>query len=378
MLGPDIVSASTRVSPVQQEMRNLWVQTPVAQQLGLRDGQIVQAVAEVRDQRVRLWLKDFSFELPNGWVLKDGDKPFLRVSNNGAGGWGFLIQAYASGQTPGANAATAGFGMNNPAGLNSPLQSSLNTNLGLLLTQPGGFESFSRLLNNPALTSWGSQSEVSDLVRRLLQLRSSMAQINPMTLKRLVGGQARSVENLLSQGLPGEDDPKSLIRQILGRLQQETIEGVNKEDRRELESAARELEAAQAQSAQKWVNGELSLHIVLPFVDHEPVDLHFQKPARKPNQEEPPLTVDIHSRSRTLGEIWLNTTISQSTGVDLVMWALRGDVADMARQRAADLGLELGAAGLNLQSFQIFNAPRPLARAVEASGTRGSVVDTRA
>jgi hypothetical protein len=153
---------------------------------------------------------------------------------------------------------------------------------------------------------------------------------------------------------------------------------VNKEDRRELESAARELEAAQAQSAQKWVNGELSLHIVLPFVDHEPVDLHFQKPARKPNQEEPPLTVDIHSRSRTLGEIWLNTTISQSTGVDLVMWALRGDVADMARQRAADLGLELGAAGLNLQSFQIFNAPRPLARAVEASGTRGSVVDTRA
>ena len=158
MLGPDIVSASTRVSPVQQEMRNLWVQTPVAQQLGLRDGQIVQATVEVQNQRVRLFLKEFSFELPNGWVLKDGDKPFLRVSNNGAGGWGFLIQAYASGQTPGANAATAGFGMNNPAGLNSPLQSSLNTNLGLLLTQPGGFESFSRLLNNPALTSWGSQS----------------------------------------------------------------------------------------------------------------------------------------------------------------------------------------------------------------------------
>jgi len=57
---------------------------------------------------------------------------------------------------------------------------------------------------------------------------------------------------------------------------------------------------------------------------------------------------------------------------------LCGDVAEMARQRAADLGLELGAAGLNLQSFQIFHAPRPLARAVESSGTRGSVVDTRA
>ena len=35
MLGPDIVSASARVSAVQLETRNLWVQTPVAQQLGL-------------------------------------------------------------------------------------------------------------------------------------------------------------------------------------------------------------------------------------------------------------------------------------------------------------------------------------------------------
>ena len=93
MLGPDIVSASARVPLVQMDARSLWVQTPVAQQLGLRDGQIIQAVAEVRDQRVRLWLKDFFFELPNGWVLKDGDKPFLRVSQN-AGTWGFLIQSY--------------------------------------------------------------------------------------------------------------------------------------------------------------------------------------------------------------------------------------------------------------------------------------------
>ena len=140
----------------------------------------------------------------------------------------------------------------------------------------------------------------------------------------------------------------------------------------------RELESAQAQAAQKWLNGELSLHVVLPFVDHEPVDLHFQKPARKPNQEEPPLTVDIHSRSRTLGEIWLNTTITQGTGVDLVMWALRAEVAHLARERSGELGLELGSAGLQLQTFQIFNAPRPFARVGESSGTRGSVIDLRA
>jgi len=374
MLGPDIVSASSRVAAVQVDARPMWVQTPVAQQLGLRDGQIVQAVAEVRDQRIRLWLKDFSFELPNGWVLKDGDKPFLRVSQN-ANGWGFLIQAYPNGQTSTATPASAAFGLNAQA---NALQTRGLTTLGMLLTQPGGFESFTRLLSSLGMGALSGQNEFSDMVKRLLQQRTSLAQMNPITLKRLVSGQAKSVENLLAQGLPAEDDPKSAIKQILARLQQETVEGVDKQESSEMEQAVRELESSQAQSAQKWLNGELSLHVVLPFVDHEPVDLHFQKPARKPNQEEPPLTVDIHSRSSTLGEIWLNTTITQGTGVDLVMWALRGEVASLAKQRSGELGLELGAAGLNLQSFQIFNAPRPLVRASEASGTRGSVIDTRA
>ena len=374
MLGPDIVSASSRVPVVQMDARPLWVQTPLALQLGLRDGQIIQAVAEVRDQRVRLWLKDFFFELPNGWVLKDGDKPFLRVSHNPSG-WGFLIQAYPSGQTSTATPASAAFGLNQQA---SVMQTRGFTNLGMLLTQPGGFESFTRLISSLGMGKLSGQSEFSDMVKRLLQQRTSLAQMNPITLKRLVSGQAQSTENLLAQGLPADGDPKSAIKQILARLQQETFQGVDKQETSEMEQALRELESAQAQSAQKWLNGELSLHVVLPFVDHEPVDLHFQKPARKPNQEEPPLTVDIHSRSSKLGEIWLNTTISQGTGVDLVMWALRAEVASLAKQRAGELGLELGAAGLNLQSFQIFNAPRPLVRASEASGTRGSVVDTQA
>ena len=378
MLGPESVNASSRVPPVQLEVRQLWVQTPVAQQLGLRDGQIVQATAEVRDQRVRLWLKDFFFELPNGWVLKDGDKPFLRVSQN-AGSWGFLIQAYPNGQTSTATPASAAFGHTQPLGMQPPANLPLQvTTLGLMLTQPTGFESFTRAMASLGARALGGQSEFADMVKRLLSQRTSLAQMNPITLRRLVGAQSKSAEAFLTEGLPAKDDPKTLIRQLLALLKDESVDGMGREETRDLEQGLRELESAQAQSAQKWLQGELSLHVVLPFVDHEPVDLHFQKPARKPHQEEPPLTVDIHSRSRLLGEIWLNTVISQGTGVDLVMWALRSDVAGLARVRAPELGLELGAAGLNLQSFQIFNAARPLVRASEASGSRGAVVDTRA
>ncbi len=375
MLGPESISAATRVPQVQLEARSLWVQTPVAQQLGLRDGQIVQAIAEVRDQRVRLWLKDFFFELPNGWVLKDGDKPFLRV-NHSPGGWGFLIQAYPAGQSSTATPAAASFGQTKA--LDPHGAASLNTTVGLLLTQPSGFASFSKLLNDMGLGLWSGPGEINALVKRLLQQRSSMAQMNPTMLKRAVSAQTRSLENILLQEQSPSDDLKGILKKMLALANEGSAEGVDKERARELEAATRELEAAQTQSAQKWLNGDLSLHVVLPFIDADPVELHFQKPARKPGQEETPLSVDIHSRSRLLGEIWLNTVISQSTSVDLVMWALRSDVADMARQRAGELGLELGAAGLQLHSFQIFNAPRPLVRAGEASGTRGSVIDTTA
>jgi len=378
MLGPELVSAASRIGPVQAENRSVWVQTPVAQQLSLRDGQIVQATVEVRDQRVRLYLKDFFFELPNGWVLKDGDKPFLRVSHN-AGSWGFLIQAYPNGQAPAATAIPVNqlFGLNPGSALPSvAAQPEPQSNrLGMLLIHPPGFATFSKLLSDVAQGSLSTQAESGPLLQRLLKQRNSMAQMNPSMLRKAVMGQARSIENILLQGQEAADDPKTLLKTLLGLLSEE---GNNKEMIRQVEDASKEFESAQAQSAQKMQQGELSLHVILPFIDADPVDLHFQRPPRKKGQEEPPLSVDIHSRSRVLGEVWLNTQISKGNDVDLVMWALRGEVAHLAKERSGELGLELGSSGLQLQSFQVFNAPRPLARVGESSGTRGSVIDLRA
>jgi hypothetical protein len=375
------VNAASRIGPVQAENRTVWVQTPVAQQLGLRDGQIVQATVEVRDQRVRLWLKDFFFELPNGWVLKDGDKPFLRVMHN-ASGWGFLIQAYPNGQAPVATPTPVNQLFGVQTSLASPTDMAAlepqSSRVGMLLMQPPGFSTFSKLLSDVAQGSWNAPIELGSWLQRLLQQRNSLAQMNPSMLRKAVMGQSRSIENMLLQGQEGADDPKTLLKTLLGLLSEASVDAVDKDSLRQLQEASAEFEAAQAQSAQKMLQGELSLHVILPFVDADPVDLHFQRPPRKKGQEEPPLSVDIHSRSRVLGELWLNTQISKGNDVDLVMWALRGDVAHLARERSGELGLELGSAGLKLQSFQIFNAPRPLARVGESSGTRGSVIDLRA
>jgi hypothetical protein len=149
-------------------------------------------------------------------------------------------------------------------------------------------------------------------------------------------------------------------------------------DKSQIKRAMEEMESAQAQCAQDWSRGALSLKVVIPFIDADPVDLHFRKPARQSGESDTPLSVDIHSKSRLLGEVWLNTTITQGRQVDLVMWAARAEVADLAKLNAKELGFELQDSGLKLSSFQIFNVPKPQELLLETLPKLGSVVDAKA
>ena len=117
--------------------------------------------------------------------------------------------------------------------------------------------------------------------------------------------------------------------------------------------------------------------LVIPFRDADPVELHFEQKGNKPGQPKNPLVVNMHTQSRVLGEVWLKTTISNSSQVDLTMWALRKDVADLAKFNATELTDELESAGLHMGSFQVYNAPRPEGIEEHPPTEHGSVVDTR-
>ena len=392
MLGAESVLGAMRATPVQLDMRPHWIETSMAEQLGLQDGQVVQALVERKDGRVRLWLKDFSFDLPNGWVLKDGDKPFLRVSLN-PGGWGLLIQNPTDlpAATDKANVALSGLGGKGAAGavsgagfvaadaLASPTATS--NRLNTLVFQPPGFAAFRQLLQmidlrapQIAQLTMGQ----SDVLARLSGLGLSMGQLQPLGLRKALAPYFRSVENQLSQRQKVEDEPRSLIRQLLGSLGEEdtgaSVNGLSED----LHKALNELEAAQLQSAIDLNRGELNLRLMLPFSDADPVELQFQRPPRQPGDENPPLSVDIHSQSRLLGEVWLHTLIKAGHQVELTMWALREEVAQQARTHATELVMELGAAGLELQQFQIYNSPRPGTDAARPAPQRGLVVDALA
>ena len=392
MLGIDNILGAVRIAPVQADIKPVLVLTPVAQQLGLNDGQVVQATAEVRNNRIRLWLREFSFELPTGWILKDGDKPFLRASST-PGGWGFLIQPGPPSDTPspaintqlpkalGAMNPNANAVLNSTQQSLSPLLQDIQASFSRFQTlslMPNTFTAYMQMLSPSFLQVFAKNSDVFQWLAKWNAQCQSMAQINPMNLKRLVLQQGVSSEKKLSQGTIVVDDTKTIFKKLLSMLDDlEASEEVD-QAKRGIHSAITEIEASQVQAAQNLVRGDLSLYLLIPFRDADPVELHFQKPKKKKGQEEPPLTVDIHSRSQVLGEVWLNTTISQGHTVDLVMWAVRDEIAALAKSNTSELSYELSTSGLRLNSFKIFNSPRPSDTPVTPTQSLGLVVDTKA
>ncbi len=374
MFGPENVLGVVRAPAIHLDTRHLWVETHTAEQLNLRDGQVIQAVARAEDGAVRLWLKDFSFGIPNGWNVREGDKPFLRATLT-PGGWGLLIHPVVPGAghpaPPGVVPVRAEVSAESPLLLQG---ARLNT----LLLQPPGFSSLLPWLQPGVLEVLARSIGANDWLGKFKAASLVMAQLNPDMLRRAVQAQARSVEHDLGQQRIAEDEPKSLLRKLLASLAQEEGQALVDKVSKDLHRAVDELEAAQLQTVQDLSRGQLALHVVLPFVDADPVELFFHRPPRSKEQEAPPLSVDIHSRSRGLGEIWLNTQISGGHQVDLMMWAVKSETAQLAQLNATELQFEMDAFDLKLRSFQIFNAPRPGQPEEWTPPARGSVVDARA
>jgi uncharacterized coiled-coil protein SlyX len=380
MLGADNVLGVARVPPVQWDARPLWVETRVASQLGLKDGQVIPAVVSLQDGRVRLWLRDFSFGIPNGWNLKDGDKPFLRVSQS-PGGWGLLIQS-----TPPDGVATGNalvpvadpWRSRGPSPLQTDAVAPSVTSLDVLLAQPAGFAKALTWLQPGLLSVLTSSPEVAKVLMQWDALSLNMASLRSEALKRAVQSQARSMENRLSKGEAADADQKSLLRELLDLLSNKSDDTVSDKTLKELRQTVEEMDRSQAQAAQAQLRGELSLHLVLPFIDADPVSMHIHQDRPSDDEPTPPFSVDIHSRSRLLGELWLHTQVSQQQVIDLTMWAQREDVVQQARIRGHLLHDELASAGLNLRTFQVVHAVRPGHQPSPSVNDRGYVVDAHA
>ena len=359
ILGPEGVHAIPRVAPVHIDMRTTYVEAPVARQLGLHDGQVVQAMVAVRNDQLKLVLNDHAFNLPLSPYIKEGDLAQLRAQLLPSGKW--ALQLLHTG---------------NFAGPHAPAPA-LPTRLNTLMFQPGGFASLLTLLRPGVLESLVPPvQDGAELKKRITAQRLNMGSLQASTLKRFILGESKATEVSLVDGDTPVDTTKLLLRLLMA--QRDRVDEQGGSEAHDLQRALDEVEAAQVQSAQQHTKGDLHFALVIPLTDADPVELEFEKKGNKPGQPKQPLVVNMHTQSRALGEVWLKTTISDSSQVDLTMWALSKDVADLAKFNASELTYELENAGLVMGSFQVYNAPRPSQNDDRPAPDHGALVDTQA
>ncbi len=352
-----------RLNPFYLEGRPLPLATAMAQQLGLRDGQIVQGTIEARGAQIKLLLEGRLLDLPPGLRFRPGDTVWLRAAA-GAAAWSLKpVDPGAAGATAPAAAPPLAGEPALPPGMSRLLALSLRPPMSPTLMQ----------LFQPQMAAGLLQSAAAPELAALFQrMQLSMRGLTPSALQAAVLSSGFWLEPLLARGqAAAAGDAKSLLRRLV-RAISEREPGMAESVRRAID----DIEASQVESLAAQARGELSFSMVLPFADANPVAIKFFRPPRQPGQEAPPFSVDIHTINDVLGEIWLKTSVTKAAHVELMMWALKESVVRLARRHSDALGERLKLAGLTMDAFRIFHAPRP--SLPDSWAPPGAMLDVRA
>jgi hypothetical protein len=380
--GAEALTAPNRINPIFLEGKLLTFQASIAQDLGLKDGQIVQALVRLHGDQPKLLLQGRLIDAPLHSLAAPGESMWLRVQNKSSGEWGFQpISAPSSAQ-----ANSTALSLTAPSNLMNASLAPVVSRIANLLYRPTGALELTELFKPGTLDSLLQTVPRPDLQSQWRGLQLSMAQLTPATLKQAMMG-AMGSEVWLARGLSmASQDPKQLLRRLIeaiGQANNNAIRSVDGDDVQpnsilaRLQRAVDDLEASQVQAVQAQVQQEILFNMTLPFADANPVEITIKR-GPKQEGESPMLVVNVHSKTEELGPVWLKTQLSQSDQVELTMWSENSDVVTQARARSPLLGQELSLSGLTMKSFQVIQGPRPNDSQPWTPSGRGLVVDVSA
>jgi len=428
----DASTQSVRINPVfpQGPASPTLVEAVTARALNLRDGQIVQATVQSRADDMVLMLRGRQVGIARvaGWEVgqrlsfrtqanPDGSVALVLINGKASAysnpGLPTLIEAQArpvpNQPPPNPNAQNEHAQERNPQSLSAPatppsnpvvavqnLQASALSGLAWAPLSPseGKFSRLGSLMyRNPGmadvrdllkpggldalLSKAANQPEVqAQLQNQLQSMRLTMEKLSPEAISAALRAALGSETSLPRIRNPAPNDLKPLLHKLLSLMEDKTEEDTA--GMHQVKRALADLDAAQLSAMQAQHLGEMSMTVVLPFMDHSPVELAFER-KRTNEDEESRYTVNMHSNSRDYGELWLQADLLGGDNVALSMWAVRPAVIDFARQGQAELRKTLGEAGLTLRSFSAHlgerPAPEPL---IQPLALPGEVVDLRA
>jgi len=404
--GADALGLPGRVNPLFLEGPLLPIETPIAKELQLRDGQVVQATLRLSGGQPELMLRGRIINTPVLMLGHLAPTVWLKVVQTPQGGW--ALQPTKEPPTPALHAVTPLSPPMTPslsqvASMPPALLPSVYSRMANLLFRPPGPSDVAQLFRPGTLDALIKTLARPDLQAQWRGMQLSMAQLTPEAISRALAS-ALGAEVWLSRGQSAPNsDPKLLLRKLIQALQSpdktantlrlvqndesdDIVQALSSGPRdsdtpaatfAQLQHAFEEMESAQVQAVQAQAQREVLFRMTLPFIDAEPVELVFRREPRNSDQL-PLLTVNVHSRSETYGPVWLKTQLEGSQHIDLTMWAEKADVASTARLRSNELGLQLQQAGLTMRSFQIVHGARPEAPADFTPTGRGLVVDMSA
>ena len=380
--GAEALIAPSRINPIYLDGKLLTFQASIAQDLGLKDGQIVQAMVRLHGDQPKLLLQGRMIDAPASALAAPGESMWLKVQNKAEGQWSFQpVPAPAGTQAP-----SAALTLTAPTLMMAPSLAPVVSRIANLLYRPTGALELSQLYKPGTLDALLGTIARPDLLTQWRGLQLSMSQLTPSALKQAMMG-AMGSEVWLARGMPtAVQDPKQMLRKLIDAISTTNLNATQLNDGDDTDSigivsrlqrAVDDLEASQVKAVQAQAQQEILFNMTLPFADANPVELTIRR-GPKQEGESPLLIINVHSKSEELGPVWLKTQLANSEQVELTMWSEDPNVVSQARSRSSLLGQELGNAGLTMKSFQVIQGVRPTETSVWAPSGRGLVVDVSA
>jgi len=380
--GAEALTAPNRINPIYLEGKLLTFQASIAQDLGLKDGQIVQALVRLHGDQPKLLLQGRMIDAPPNSLATPGESMWLRVQNKAEGAWAFQPVS-----PPAANSVSlTGVAPGLPLSLAAPNLAPVVSRISNLLYRPTGAVELSKLFQPGTLDAILQTVSRPDIQSQWRGLQLSMAQLTPTALKQAMMG-AMGSEVWLSRGMPtSPQDPKQMLRRLIEAINlsnSNALQGSDTENSEtsnllmKLQRGVDDLEASQVQAVQAQAQREVLFNMTLPFADANPVEITIKR-GPKQEGESPLLVINVHSKSEELGPVWLKTQLEKSDQVDLTMWSEDPLVVAQARSRSGLLGAELSNSGLSMKSFKVIQGVRPNESAPWTPSGMGLVVDVSA
>lgn len=370
MSGTEPIAQTGRIHPISVEIRPLQLETTQAREMGLRDGQVIQGSMELRGESLKLLLNGQLIDVPPGFRFRPGDPVWLKAQSRPSGWWLRLLDPRKVAST----LTQAGAGHHDtPSATELSATALTPSRLQALLLRPPMSPMLTSLFEPKEIAALLKSAANEELVHQFLQMRLSLSKLSAGALQSAVQGSGLWLESMLARGQASAViDVKTLLRRLIRALGER-----DSPHKASLQRAIDDIEAAQVESVSAQSRGELSFALVLPFAGANPVEIEFFRPSRRRHQKEaPPFTVNIHTDHHTLGEIWFKLSLVGRSQIDLMVWAVKTETANRARQRVTELVNALRAAGLSVGLFRVFNSARP--SMPTGSSPPGAMLDVQA